>query len=162
MLLGDGGMYIKHSIEGQVRFIQSVHSVHLVGLQTDNFYMFLCQQMEKLKTSVAWWANGKRIKENRLGSRFPFSIWNGIIFIYIFFFAAQETKLQFSVRSFPYIYIHILFACKRKRKWKFVFLGRQSAIAISVLVPVYCLLKGTVSWEYLICSLVLKAKSVLF
>ncbi len=159
MLLGDGGMYIKHSIEGQVRFIQSVHLVHSVVLQTDNFYMFLCQQMERWKTSVAWWANGKRIKENRLLSCFPFSVWNGSIYIH-FRLQQRNGNCHFPLVPF-HMYVFIV-CCKRKRKWKFVFLGRQSAIAISVHVPVYCLLKGTVSREFLICSFFLKAKSVLF
>ncbi len=132
--------HIKHSIEGQIRFIQSVHSVHLVCLQTDNFYMSLCQQMEKLKTSVAWWANGKRIKENRLLSCFPFSIWNGIIFIY-FCLPHRKLNCYFPLVHFHiYIYIYIV-SCKRKQKWKFVFLGRQLTITISVHVPIYCILK---------------------
>jgi hypothetical protein len=61
------------------------HLVHLVRWQTDNFHLSLRQQMDKLQTS-------KRIKENRLGFRFPFET------------AAYIYVVPFSV--YIYIYIH--------------------------------------------------------
>ncbi len=55
----------KAYIDGQVR---------LVRLQMDNFRLFLHQQTDKRQLLLARWANSKRIKENYLGFRFPFSI----------------------------------------------------------------------------------------
>ncbi len=46
--------------------------VPLVRWQTDNFRLFFVNKWTNDKLPIAQWANGKRIKENRLGFRFPF------------------------------------------------------------------------------------------
>ncbi len=50
--------------------------VNLVRLQTDNnFRLFLCQQTDNYHFLFARWTNGKQIKENCAGFRFPFDFY---------------------------------------------------------------------------------------
>ncbi len=74
--------------------------VSWVRLQTDNFRLFLCFFVNKRtndKLLFVWWANGKRIKENRPGW-LPFSIFC--------------LKQQHAVHIYKYIDINIfMFIC---------------------------------------------------
>jgi hypothetical protein len=65
---------INKTIDGQVR---------LLGLQTDNFRWFICKQTDKQQTSVCKYANGKWIKESRLGFCFLFETAAYGTYIYI-------------------------------------------------------------------------------
>ncbi len=57
------------SIDGQVCL---VHFVHFVRLKMYNFRLFFVNKRTNDKLPFTRWANGERIKENRLGFRFPF------------------------------------------------------------------------------------------
>jgi hypothetical protein len=60
------------SANDNLRYIKGIDGhVRLVPLQTDNCRLYLCQQTDKEQTFICTWANGKRIKEYRLGFRFP-------------------------------------------------------------------------------------------
>jgi hypothetical protein len=111
-----------------------VGQVRLVRLQTDNFRLFLRQQTNKRQLPFARWANGKRIKENRMGFRFPFSVWclylhvNGIPHAENGTNGKRQLPFVFFKRETEMANFRFFFVCwklKRKKR-KFVFLGRRT------------------------------------
>ncbi len=81
------------------------------------FNCFFVNKQTNDNLPFAQWANGQRIKENRMDFRFPFSLWNSAYkYIYKYKYKHTHTKKGYRRKQ------HFLFVCcNQKWKTKFVF-----------------------------------------
>jgi hypothetical protein len=80
----------------------------IVRLQTDDFRLFLRIQRTNDRLPHAWWANGKRIKENCLCFHFPFPSEMAAYCIYSihrYWYVDKDIYIYFS--AYIYIYLSI-------------------------------------------------------